>query len=80
MAAGDPPTGDALGFHERLPGEFTEILWRSHRAVGLCCSGALPGQWRRRPVPGFVATHDRRIVHAVAMPPGGHVLDKEPDA
>ncbi|GAA1456741.1 hypothetical protein NE857_18030 [Nocardiopsis exhalans] len=53
-------------------------LWRAHReAAGLCYTGALSRRWRCRPVSGFVAAHGRWTVHALAMLPGAHHLDKE---
>jgi hypothetical protein len=53
-------------------------LWRAHRqAAGLCYTGALSQRWRSRPVSGFVAARGRWTVHALAMLPGAHHLDKE---
>ncbi|MEV2277379.1 hypothetical protein AB0I72_17515 [Nocardiopsis sp. NPDC049922] len=61
--------------------EFTETLWRAHRAAaGLCYAGALSRRWRCRPVSGFVATRDRWTVHALATLPGAPDLDKESHA
>jgi hypothetical protein len=58
--------------------EFAGTLWRAHRAAaGLCYSGALSRRWRCRPVSGFVASRERWTVHALAMLPGEHDLDKE---
>ncbi|GAA1106578.1 nitroreductase family protein [Nocardiopsis metallicus] len=53
-------------------------LWRAHRqAAGLCYAGALSQRWRCRPVSGFTAARGRWTVHALAMLPGAHHLDKE---
>lgn len=58
--------------------EFAQTLWRAHRAAAdLCYAGALSGRWRCRPISGFTASRDRWTVHALAMLPGGHALDKE---